>query len=291
VTTSARTLAYALRRRAPRLERALRTLYALRGEVADRRGGGRDPLSPPRRLRIVGRGDFEAVGQAVADAFVEKARIGPDASVLDVGCGVGRVARVLATYLEPGGRYVGFDIVAEAIEWCRRAYGTCYPNFEFRLADVANARYSPRSDGRAVDYRFPAEDGAFDGVLVSSVFTHMRAAEVASYLREINRVLRPGGRCVITCFLLDEKARAAIADGRTEYRFQHALEGGAWALDPALPEAAIAYEPDALRTACERAGLVIADPAELGSWTGTRAARQFQDTLVAAKPEANGAAP
>jgi SAM-dependent methyltransferase len=290
LTAVARALAAALRSRAPALERILRALYALPGDLVDTVGGRRDPLVPPRRLRTVGRGDFHAVGQAVADAFVDLARVSPDASVLDVGCGVGRVARPLTCHLGARGRYCGFDVVPEAIEWCRAAITTRYPNFTFHVADVSNPRYRPRAHWGAASYRFPYPDGSFDAVLVSSVFTHMRAAEVDHYLDEIARVLRNSGRCLITCFLLTEEARAAIAAERTPFLFRHEVDG-AWVVDPALPEAAIAYEEAALRELCARHGLSVPDAVEYGSWTGARRSRGYQDMLVAVKDPVVPAAP
>lgn len=46
------------------------------------------------------------------------------------------------------------------------------------------------------------------------MFTHLSPADRDNYLREIRRVLRPGGRCFATFFLLDVEAEQAMAQGR-----------------------------------------------------------------------------
>ena len=62
--------------------------------------------------------------------------------MLDVGCGIGRLARPLAGYLSIDGTYAGFDVDAAGIRWCRQRYGH-FPQFSFAHADVRNARYNP----------------------------------------------------------------------------------------------------------------------------------------------------
>ena len=63
--------------------------------------------------------------------------------------------------------------------------------------------FGEKADVRQMDAEkldFP--DATFDFVCATSVFTHMLPAGVANYLREIRRVLRPGGRCLATFFVL-----------------------------------------------------------------------------------------
>ena len=93
------------------LTRALVSLR-LRGlDLADRVTGRRDPLIPPRRMsQYVGHGDFAAVGQEFLALMRTHAGLAPGDRVLDVGCGIGRMARVLTTVLRPPGTYDGFDV-------------------------------------------------------------------------------------------------------------------------------------------------------------------------------------
>ena len=92
--------------------------------------------------------------------------------ILDWGCGCGRITRYLAAagVLE----LRGCDIDAEAIAWCRR-------NLEGTFS--VNAPEPP----------LPYADGELDVVVASSVFTHLARGHQEMWLRELQRILAPGG--------------------------------------------------------------------------------------------------
>src|SRR5262249_40097600 len=117
--------------------------------------GARDPLLPPRDLKIVGSGDFRAIGREFLRHLIQLADLRPWQAILDVGCGVGRMAAPLTGYLNCSGCYHGFDIVPEAIAWCRKQITPRFPNFHFQLADVYNPLYHPAGRCRAEDFSFP----------------------------------------------------------------------------------------------------------------------------------------
>ncbi len=79
----------------------------------------------------------------------------------------------LTGYLNSGSVYCGFDVHAEAVDWCRRHISAKFPNFQFFQLDVYNRQYnrSGRVDG--VNAVFPFADGSFDFALATSVFTHL----------------------------------------------------------------------------------------------------------------------
>src|SRR5688572_26220823 len=67
---------------------------------------------PPRQLRAWISPlwfDFHDTGRSQLEFFVEIAGLQPSHRVLDIACGVGRVAMPLATYLDDAGGYEGFD--------------------------------------------------------------------------------------------------------------------------------------------------------------------------------------
>ena len=256
----------------------LRTLDAL-----DALRGRRDPLVPPRRLRgTVGDSDFVATGDELLERLVSDAGLTPGDRVLDVGCGIGRVARALAGHLGPGGAYAGFDVSAPAVAWCARRYGRRHPNFAFAHLDVRNALYNPEGAGSARDATFPYPDGEFDVVVAASVFTHLPADEVDRYLAEIARVLRPGGRVLATLFLLDAEARRQQAAGAAALAFRHEHWPAAFA-DAALPEAAVAYDEAWVLERLAVHGLRPLAPPRRGTWSGAAGAAGFQDVIVAAR--------
>lgn len=136
--------------------------------------GRRDDLTPPQRTLFVGGyADFKGVGEEFLRYFVELGGLKPHERVLDVGCGIGRMAVPLTTYLDKNGSYEGFDIVADGIHWCRKKITPKYPHFRFHLADVFNEKYNPHGRYRASEYHFPYERESFDFVFLTSVFTHI----------------------------------------------------------------------------------------------------------------------
>jgi SAM-dependent methyltransferase len=198
------------------LARALTSLRLRALDLGDRALGRSDRLVPPRRLRgFTGDSDFLATGAELLGLLREHGGLRADSRVLDVGCGIGRVARTLVGVLDDGA-YVGFDPVPEAIAWCAARYP---PNFRFVHADLRNDLYNPDGAVAATGYRFPVDDGWATLVVATSVFTHLDGAETVHYLAEVRRALAPGGTALLTFFLLDDASRAAIAAGRVRQRF------------------------------------------------------------------------
>lgn len=257
----------------PLVDRARASLRLRTRDYADALAGRRDGLVPPRRLQFVGQGDFVATGDEFLGHLVALAGLGPDERVLDVGCGIGRIARPLAGYLTLEGSYDGFDVNRDGIAWCERRYRRL-PHFRFAHADLANRRYNPAGTQDAATFRFPYEDACFDVAVLTSVLTHLIAAEALRYLAQTRRVLAPGGRMLATLFVLDERPRehAALAFG--------AARDGMAVVDEALPEQAVAYEEEWLLEALRDAGLdlVAIHP---GAWTGAEQGTSFQDLVIA----------
>jgi SAM-dependent methyltransferase len=143
---------------------------------------------PPRalRARVHGtpdRASFETVGKIVADDLAATARryveLDRDSSVLDFGCGCGRVLAYFRRLNRA--RLFGTDIDTEAIAWCRE-------NLE-ALADFSvNASWPPLA------YRTEA----FDLVYAVSVFTHLPLDMQWAWLEELQRVARPAACLLLT---------------------------------------------------------------------------------------------
>jgi ubiquinone/menaquinone biosynthesis C-methylase UbiE len=172
-----------------------------------------------RKVRHVGAGDFDEIGKTFLRYFIELGDLKPGDTVLDVGCGFGRMALPLTGYLRAEGRYCGIDIVRAPIRWCQRHIATRHPNFCFEVADVYKKAYNPRGRYEASDYRLPYDSGSFDFVFLVSVFTHLLPPELRNYLAEVSRVLREDGRCLITYFLLNPESQALIRSERTSFAF------------------------------------------------------------------------
>jgi SAM-dependent methyltransferase len=242
-------------------------------------------LTPPSRLvaRAAGRSnvDWLAIGDGWITTMRDLGELSPHDRVLDVGCGVGRMAIPLSSYLEPPGSYEGFDVQPSAIEWCKREIEPRWPLGRFQLVDVRNRQYRLRGGTDAATFRFPFDDAQFDFVFATSVFTHMRRDEVDNYLAEMRRVLAPGGRLFTTYYLLNPAVRDAIDRGGARYRFRHAVGPRCYANRRVWP-VAIAFDEDVVEQLYRANGF---SPPSIhhGAWSGAYTdARHGQDTVVAA---------
>jgi len=246
-----------------------------------------DELIPPAELIFDGAGsveEFISTGEGFTRHFLlGRAQLGPDDRVLDVGCGIGQKARVLVEHLSEKGSYEGFDIVAKGIDWCQEHYQR-YPNFRFQLADIYSKHFNPEGQYQASEYRFPYADGEFDLVFLSSVFTHMLPPDVKNYFAEIARVLKPGGRCVITFFLLNPESLRRIDAGLNPLQvpFEYDYEGCRIG-DLDIPEAMVAYDERLIRSLFDKHGLSVTE-ITFGSWCGREEFWGcFQDVVIAMK--------
>ncbi|HQK89119.1 MAG TPA: class I SAM-dependent methyltransferase, partial [Acidobacteriota bacterium] len=117
----------------------------------------------------------------------------------------------------------------------------------------------------------------------TSVFTHMLPPDLRHYIAEIARVLRPGRRCLLTLFLLDDVASGLVAAGGGLPRFSFPLDGAPFACriaDRRNPEAAIAYPEADLLEWLSAGGLPAVPPIHYGTWSGRADGRWYQDVLV-----------
>lgn len=147
--------------------------------VAPTDGG---PPLPPRRLmvRVAGTADpewFLRSGRAGYDAIAAHVPLGGVGSVLDFGCGCGRVTRYFHDF---AGDVAGSDVSGAAVDWCRG-------NLRFARFEM---------NGLAPPLAFV--DESFDLVYALSVFTHLTGELQLAWRDELRRVLRPGGRLLVT---------------------------------------------------------------------------------------------
>jgi ubiquinone/menaquinone biosynthesis C-methylase UbiE len=121
---------------------------------------------------------------AARRALLDQSGLPSDGRVLDVGCGTGSLA-VLIAQQHPGITVVALDpdpnALARAVRKARRAGTTI--QFDQGFGDA-----------------LPYPDEWFDRVFSSMMFHHVAIAERPNVLREIHRVLKPGGRLELVDF-------------------------------------------------------------------------------------------
>ncbi len=147
----------------------------------------------------------------------EHLAVGVGDSLLDVGCGLGDVARAYAELVGPAGRIVGIDASEEMLAIARERAARDGVEVTFRVADAL-----------AID----EPDAAFDACRSERVLQWLPDMEAA--IREMLRVLRPGGRVCLTdsdwrTFVVDLPDRALsarIADAVVAFRGDGAATGG-----------------------------------------------------------------
>ena len=251
-------------------------------DIVDILLGRREKLIPPRRMTAIGVWDFRKTGEEFFRYFTEIAKLQSDAKILDVGCGLGRMAVPLTSYLNGNGSYEGFDIESRGIKWCRKNVTPLYPNFKFQHSDIFNLGYNPNGSVLAREYRFPYKEEAFDFVFLTSVFTHMLPADMENYLKEIARVLVKGGKCFITYFLLNPESLRLIAEGKSTQNFKYSREGYSTTHD-SIPETAIAYDENTIRSGFIEKGLDLIGQIHYGNWCGRDDYLSYQDIVIAVK--------
>ncbi len=265
-----------------RLQSLLRMLYYLPSELWDRMLGKHDANIPPRRLMFVGPGPFMAIGRHLVQLFKDHGNLQPSDHVLDIGCGVGRIALPLTHYLNAEGQYHGFDIVKDAINWCQKHISAQHPNFHFDHVDLYNKNYNARGRLMAIQHQFPYPQQSFDFAFATSLFTHMMPHEMQHYIGEMAKVIRKGGRCFCTFFILHRAALQVIEAGESHFPFDHDL-GQYRVVNPAMPEQAIAFDEAFIRTVFQQHHLKIVEPIRYGSWSKNPKALSMQDIIIAIK--------
>ncbi len=173
-------------------------------------------------------------------------QLGPGERVLDIGCGPGFLTGELAADTGPNGWACGIDISEAMLEVARR-----------RAAGEPYAAWVDFQEGDAAALPFPAD--TFDAAVATQVYEYV--ADVPRALRELYRVLRPGGRAVI----VDTDWDSMIWHSGDHARTQEILT--AWdqhLADPRLPRS--------LRPELQRAGFTVTRPEVLNvlnlDWDG-----------------------
>lgn len=266
----------------PRFRRILRRLFYLPEDTFRLVSGKNDSLNPPKGRVFIGSGDFKKQGENILKQLVELGGLKPGDRVLDIGCGIGRLAVPLTNYLDLKGSYEGFDVVKAGITWCRKNISKKFPNFNFIHIDLKNELYNLETEKRAKDFVFPYKNDEFNFAFLTSVFTHMMPEDMDSYLKQIHRVLKSGGVCFATFFIMNEENERLMntIDG---LRFDHKFENY-YLHNPEVKEANIAFDEQYLDQLFSETGFTVVSK-HFGHWSGRdrKEVIDFQDIVILRK--------
>ena len=135
-------------------------------------------------LSMLGRLIFRMSGIVYSGTFIRAARLTPDQSILEIGCGMGTILTGTRRRLASTSTYLGIDLSFQMIARGRpRALGNRGQN-SVALA-VGSGLY------------LPVDGSLFDVVLLSHVIKYLTDEELSHVLWEARRALKPGGRVVL----------------------------------------------------------------------------------------------
>jgi ubiquinone/menaquinone biosynthesis C-methylase UbiE len=109
----------------------------------------------------------------------------------------------------------------------------------------------------------------------------MLEPDVMNYLREIARVLKPGGGIYATFFLLNREANDLIAAGRSSHPMRYS-NGHSKVFDSSMPELAVGLDESTILPAMRSFGLTRQD-VRYGSWCGRNQYFDYQDVIYAVR--------
>ncbi len=258
-----------------------RRIYFLPVDIYEYVTGKRPNGVPPRGKIFIGHGDYVKQGEKFLDYFRELGGLQPYHTVLDIGCGIGRMAVPLTRFLNEKGSYDGFDIVKSGIDWCNKHISNQHPNFRFHYTRLYNQLYNTTDKANASNFNFPYKDSKFDFVFLTSVFTHMMPAEVEHYINEIGRVMKPGATCLMSFFIVNCVSEDLMIKKPTHMNFP--VNKGFYRLQSTQDNTAnVAYDEEWLLEKLENAGLKM-DSIHYGQWCGRDHFLEHQDLMICSK--------
>jgi SAM-dependent methyltransferase len=238
---------------------------------------------------VVGGGDPELVAQEVVTVIEKYAKLNAGDSILDVGCGCGRIATALTQYVGRESHYIGIDIVPGLISFAKDFITPRYPYFNFLLLNESNSSYEWWRQKEGEIGVAKLTDGvsaqSIDLAISVSLFTHLDYAPALEMLTSIHHVLKNDGRVFMTLFVLDAAAPEGIEAGRTAFSFKHRTPTGKlFAERSDDPTFAVAYDDALLDELISSAGFQL-ERRVRGYWSIGGTGETFQDVLILRRPE------
>lgn len=173
-------------------------------EIAERTVWDKLAVKNPHFAVISAKDEVEAEAKSIAQIEDMMQFLEPGQVLLDVGCGYGRVAQYLLPRLKLGG-YIGADSSYEMLSLFKKRYDS-----------REEEQRTPVLLVNAEIHTLPIKDASVDAIIVCAVFLHNHKEVVEAAMREIERVLKPGG----TMLVYSSFPRGATLMGMQGYAYQ-----------------------------------------------------------------------
>jgi len=260
-----------------------RRIFYLPVDAFDSITGRRPEGVPPRRKILVSYDEYLNEGEKYLTYFQELGDLQPDHSMLEAGCGTGRMALPLTHFLNKKGEYYGFDDAKGDINWCKKNISEKHPNFHFQYTGSENRTSGTSTIADATHLVFPYENAQFDFVFLSSVLTYLKPAEVENHINEIGRVMKPGAISLMTFFIVNCLSEDLMIKKPTQMHFP--FNKGFYRLRSLeADKKQIAYDEEWILEKLQKAGLKMVS-IQYGSWCGRPHFFDFPDMIICSKEQ------
>lgn len=244
----------------------------------------RDVFPPQGILNFKNRKGYLETGDNYLALFRDYG-LKPNHQVLEIGCGTGRISRVMRDFLTKGS-FIGVDIMTEAIDWCKKSFQDV-PHMKFESLPVNNDYYNVYNTTDPAKFAFKYKDSQFDFIYLTSVLTHLLKPGLENYIKECARMIKKGGTFLATFFLLDEHTFELMNEGKASRIFHKSEIKNMHLFNPDKPQAAVAYDKRFLQDLLFTNGLKITKMID-GKWRDRaikgRKYKMFnQDIVIATK--------
>lgn len=180
--------------------------------------------------------------------------IHPNSSVLDYGCGTGRILSHLSGYCKNA---IGFDICDRFLKYCRQY------NLKTFLGDTYHPEFNP--NGSKTKQTLPFDDKIFDRVIGIALLNHQDMKNTTQIIKEALRVTKKGGIILFTAFLLNSQSKTQLQFNNVTIPFtEHTDEW--WVVNHNRPYLNCALDEFIIRRiVLENNGQVV-EPIYYGQW-------------------------
>jgi len=252
-------------------------------KILGRQDSGSPPL-PPKHLTFMSQDQksFLSNGDTLLNWLKRDTHYHNHCSIVDIGCGYGRLAHAFLRDADFQGRYLGVDILDKQIQWCKDNLACDgAKKVSFQYLDVQNERYNKKGRLSTADVKVNIADHSADIVCFFSVFTHMYYDDIKNYLRLAGRLLTKGGEILGTFFLMNESWLQCERENKSRHPMPHVLNDFCSFHNAGDPLHAIAYKEDCITALFQELNFRV-EKVSLGKWCGRRNAKNYQDLIVAA---------